>query len=215
MGLFSFLKREKIENENKSKSFHSNTDNLERKDWFLRTRFWHKVSPEVIEALIEKYNDDPMFEVFVITSMENGLVQEYEELGFKCRDSKIVCSVISGILLKHGANASAQVGNMFNSGSINERKLSKTYENALNLLESSIIIDSNQIDSYAQLAGLRAMFNKKDEALNYVHQGLKAIERIKEKNIPFHKSSMAEIQNADRHIEDAKKLLLTLEKDFS
>jgi len=215
MGLFSFLKKEKIENENKSKPFHANTDNSERKDWFLRTRPWHKVNPGIIDALIEKYNDDPIFEVFVIASMENGLVKEYEDLGLKGIDPEISCSVISGVLFNHGRNASAQVGNMFNSGKINEKKLSRVYENALNLLESSIIIDSNQINSYIQLAGLRGMFNKKDEALGLVRQGLEAIERIKESDIPFHKSNIAGIKNTDQNLDDTKNLLLVLENDFS
>jgi len=215
MGLFSFLKKEKIENENKSKPFHVNTNNSERKDWFSRTRPWHNIDPVIIDALIARYNNDPMFEVFVIASMENGLVKEYEEIGLKGIDPEIACSVISGVLFKHGGSASAQVGNMFNSGNINEKKLSKVYENALNLLESSIIIDSNQINAYVQLASLRGMFNKNDEALSFVRQGLRAIERIKESDIPFHKSNIAGIQNAAQHLDDTKKLLLTLENDFS
>ncbi len=215
MGLFEFLKKDKIENENKSKPFHKNHNNLERKDWFSRTRPWCKIEPRIIDALIAKYNNDPMFEVFVITSMENGLMKEYEEIGHKDIDPEVACSVISGILFKHGANAAAQVGNMFSSGNINERKLSKVYENAMNLLESSIIIDLNQINAYVQLAGLRAMFNKKDDALSFVQQGLKAIERIKESDIPFHKSNISEIKNTAQHLDDTEELLLSLERDFS
>ncbi len=215
MGMFNFLKKEKIENENKSKPFHANASNSERKDWFSRTRSWHKVSPGIIDALIAKYDDNPMFEVFVIASMENDLVKEYVEIGLKGIDPEIACSVISGVLFKHGANASAQVGNMFNSGNINERNLSKVYENSMNLLESSIIIDSNQINAYVQLAGLRGMFNKNDEALDFVQQGLRAIERIKESDIPFHKSSIAGVQNAAQHLDDTEEQLLALENDFS
>ena len=171
MGLFSFLKKDKIENENKSKPFHKNHNNYERKDWFSRTRPWHKVDPRIIDALIAKYKDDHMFEVFVITSMENGLVKQYEDIGLRGIDPEVACPVISGILFKHGANASAQVSNMFSSGNINEKKLSKVYGNAMNLLESSIIIDSNQINAYIQLADLRGMLNKNDEALSFVQQG--------------------------------------------
>lgn len=215
MGLFSFLKKDKIENENKSKPFHKNHNNHERKDWFSRTRPWHKVDPRIIDALIAKYKDDHMFEVFVIASMENGLVKEYEDIGLKGIDPEVACSVISGILFKHGANASAQVGNMFSSGNINEKKLLKVYGNAMNLLESSIIIDSNQINAYIQLAGLRGMLNKNDEALSFVQQGLRAIERIKESDVPFHKSNIPEIQNTAQHLDDTEKLLLALERDFS
>lgn len=215
MGLFSFLKQDKIENENKSKPFHKNVNNAERKNWFSRTRPWHKVDPIIIDALIAKYNNDPMFEVFVITSMENGLVKDYENIGLNGIDLGVACSIISGILSKHGTNASAQIRNIFNSGNINEKKLSKIYEDAFNLLESSIILDSNQINSYIQLAGLKAMLNKNDEALNFVQQGLMAINRIKESKVPFHKSNIAEIQNATQWLDNTEEILLALQKDFS
>jgi hypothetical protein len=214
MGFFGFLKKDKIENENKSKPFHKNANSLERKNWFMRTRPWHKVDPRIIDALIEKYNDDPMFEVFVITSMENRLVKEYEYIGFKCIDPEVACSVISGILFTHGSNASTQVSNMFSSGNINEKKLSKIYENAINLLESSIKVDSNQINAYVQLAGLRGLFKKNNEALNFVQQGLGAIKRIRESKVPFHKSNIPGIQNATQHLDNTEKLLMALEKDF-
>lgn len=215
MGLFSFLKKEKIENENRSKPFHENANNTERKDWFSITQPWHKVDPRIIDAFIAKFNDDPMFEVFVITSMENELVKEYEDIGLKGIDPEIACSVISGILCKHGGSASAQVGNMFNSGKINRRKLSKVYGNAMNLLESSIFIESNQIDAYVQLACLRGMVNKNDDALSFIQQGLRAIERIKKSDVPFHKSNIAGIQNAAQHLDDTEKLLLAMKNDFS
>ncbi len=59
MGLFGFLNNKKIENENKSKPFRQNTSDSERKDWFARTRPWHKVDPPIIDALITKYGNDP------------------------------------------------------------------------------------------------------------------------------------------------------------
>ncbi|MDO8263595.1 MAG: hypothetical protein Q7T21_10255 [Gallionella sp.] len=215
MGLFGFLKKDKVENENKSKPFHKNTNNFERKDWFSRTRPWHKVDPIIIDALIAKYNDDPMFEVFVITSMDNGLVKEYEDIELNGIGPKVACSVISGILFKHGANASAHVANMFRSGNINERKLSKVYGDAMNLLESARIIDANQINAYVLLASLKRMLNKKDEALSFAQQGLRAIKRIKESKVPFHESNIPEIQNAAQHLDATEEILLAFEREFS
>jgi hypothetical protein len=214
MSLFGFLKNDKIANENRSKPFHENTNDAERKDWFSRTRPWHKIDRGIIDALIAKYNEDPMFEVFVVTSVENELIKEYEELGLKGVAPDVACSVISGILFKHGASAFAQVGDMFRSGNISQRKLSKVYENAMNLLESSICIDRNQINAYVQLAGLRGMLKKRDDALKFVHQGLKAVERIRASNIPFETSNIAGIKNTAQHLDDAERMLLALEKDF-
>jgi hypothetical protein len=215
MGLFDFLNKDKIDNENKTKPFHQNMNDSQRKDWFYRTRPWHKVDSGIIDALIVKYSNNPMFEVFVITSMENNLVREYEALGQKNLDSDVVCSVISGILFKQGAQSTAIVGNMFRSGKINESKLSKHYKNAINLLESSVLLDSSQINAYVQLAGLQSMLNKNEDALKYVHLGLKAIRQIKEMNIPFHKSSIPGIQNGAQNLDDTEKILLAIENEFS
>jgi tetratricopeptide (TPR) repeat protein len=215
MGLFRFLSKDKIENENKSKPFHRNVNNSERKDWFSRTRPWHKVDSGIIDSLIRIYGDDPMFEVFVITSMENNLVKEYEVLGRKDIEPNVACSAISGILFKQGAKSSASVGDIFHSGKINERQLSKDYDNAMNLLESSVIIDPNQINAYVQLAGLRGMLNKKDDALKYIQHGLEAIRRLKDKNMPFHKSSIPGIQNAAQHLDDTEKMLLAMQSELS
>jgi hypothetical protein len=215
MGFFSFRNKDKIENENKSKPFHENINNSERKEWFSRTRPWHKVAPRIIDTLIAKYNEDPMFEVFVFASMENSLVNEYVDIGLKCTDPDVACSIISGVLAKHGSNSSSQVNNMFKSGNINQKKLSKIYQNAMNLLESSIVIDANQIIAYIQLANLKGIINKNDEALDFVNQGLKAIKKIKDIDAPFHKSSLPEIKNAAQHIDETENILLALKKEFT
>ena len=215
MGFFSFLSGDKIENENRSKPFHKNSSNSERKDWFARTRPWHKVDPRIIDALIAKYNDNPMFEVFVVTSMEKSLVGEYEEIGRKGIDPIVACSVISGILFRHGASAAAQVMKMFKSGNQDKNKFSKFYSEALDMLESSTIIDTNQVGAYVQLASLKALLSKNDEALSFVRQGLATIQRIRESNIPFHKSNIPSIQNATQHLDDVEKSLLALREELS
>lgn len=215
MGIFNFFKKDKIENENTSKPFHQNKNNAERKDWFARTRPWHKIDSSLVDALINKYNDNPMFEVFVITSMENNLVTEYENLSQQNIDPSVACCVISGILFKHGAKYSAQVGAMFKKENINERKLSAIYGNAMNLLESSIIIDPNQIDSYIQLAGLQGMLNKNENALQFIDQGLDAIKFFKESKVPFEKSNIPEIRNSEQHLDTIEKMLLTMKNEFS
>lgn len=102
-----------------------------------------------------------------------------------------------------------------NSNVKNKIKLSENYANAMNLLESSIVVDPNQINAYVQLAGLRGMLNKNEEALKYVRQGLETIKQIKEKNIPFHKSSIPGIQGGAQHLDDTERILLAMENDFS
>ena len=85
----------------------------------------------------------------------------------------------------------------------------------MNLLESSINIDSNQINAYVQLANLRVILNKNADALRFIKQGLEAIKRLKGSNIPFHRSSISGIQNAAQHLDDIEKMLLTMKRDLS
>lgn len=215
MGLFSFFNKDKIENENKTKPFYKNSNSAERKDWFSRTRHWHKVDPQIIDVLIAKYNDDPMFEVFVVASMENGLIKEYESIGLKGIDPELACTFISEILFKQGSNASAQFRNTFKNGNINQKQLLDVYNNAINLLESAIILESNQIGAYVQLAILKGMLNQNNDALSFVQQGLRTIERIKESDVPFHKSNIEGVQNLAQHLDDTEKVLLELERDLA
>ena len=215
MGIFSFSSKDKITNENKSKPFYANSSDSERRDWFSRTRPWHKVDPKIIDVLIAIYGADPMFEVFVITSMENSLVKEYEELGVKGVDPEIACTAISGILAKCGSQYSVQVCSAINSGKFNVKKESKNCDNAFNLLESSIIIDENQIGAYVQLAGLEASLNKVEEARDFANKGLMAIKRINKSNVPFHKSNLPSIQNTAQHLKDTEAYLLDFVKNLS
>jgi len=76
MGFFS----DRIRNEDKSKPFYENKNPQERKDWFSRTRPWYGIDSVIIDALINRFGEDPMFEAFVIMSTELGLVHGYEKL---------------------------------------------------------------------------------------------------------------------------------------
>ena len=59
------------------------------------------------------------------------------------------------------------------------------------------------------------MLNKNDDALKYIRQGLEAVRRIKDKNIPFNKSSIPGIQSGTQHLDDTEKMLLAMENEFS
>lgn len=72
MGFLLRLFTKKLPNENLTKPFYTNKTASERRDWFSRTRPWHQVNAGLIDELVEKFGDDPMFEVFTITSMELG-----------------------------------------------------------------------------------------------------------------------------------------------
>jgi tetratricopeptide (TPR) repeat protein len=156
-----------------------------------------------------------MFEVFVITSTENDLVKEYEDIGKKNLHPDVACSIISSILFRQGAKSFVLVRDMLSSGKINERKLSADYKNAMNLIESAAIIDPNQASAYVHLASLRAMLKKNADALKYVRQGLEAIKRIREENIPFHKSSVPAVQSGAEQLDDIEKMLLAMKNEFS
>lgn len=212
MGLFNLLFK---------KPFHRNINDEERREWFSKTKPWNKVDRKIIDALIEKFGDSPMFEVFVITSVEQGLVQRYEDLSSRGldEDQEIVCLVISGILVKTGVAPSSAFDYMLNSGKIsgklNKKKLSRLGNTALNLLEPAIILDANQVGAYVMLANLTGLLNRNEEALRYAQQGLSAIHSIREAGTPFHMSSIEEIKNAPQHLDDSEQLLIAIKRNFA
>ena len=51
------------------------------KEWFATTKPWDSVDYRIIDALIVAFSKkELLFEVFVLTSMENDLVREYIEI---------------------------------------------------------------------------------------------------------------------------------------
>ena len=216
MGVFDFLFAETIKNENKTKPFHKNNNDDERKDWFSRTRPWHKVDEKIINALIEKFADDPMFGVFVVTSMEQNLVTKYEQLNKHefCEGTDLICSLISKIIYDAGSISAKKMIKMLQQPQCNTDLLAYHYNIVMDTFETAIILDKNQVSAYCQLAIVKGLLNKSEEAVKYAKEGLAIIQEIRSQNIPFHLSNIATIRNAKQTSDEIEKALNLLIADF-
>ncbi len=209
MSLFGFFK-----NENRITPFPENGSSAERKDWFSRTNPWHKVSPKIIDALDDKFGDNPLFVLFVITSMEHELVEKYEELGRGDYEDapEVICVLISTMLANIGGDSGKIVASLFDRGKYTSNKFKKHYKNALNCLETAILLDERQFGAYVQIAVIKAMSNSYDQGLVFINQGLDAIAKIEPELL--HMSKIEAFKNAPQDIDDAKKILIEMKESF-
>lgn len=215
MSLFDFFKKDKIENENKSKPFHANVNASDRRDWFSRTRPWHKVSPLIIDVLVDKFGGNPMFEVFVITSMTDNLVSNYEALG-KAETPLIpdvVCTQISGILYSTGINAFQKFEQLLKIGG-SDKKIELSYATAFNCLETAIILSDYMIASYVALAKLKIFAGSPEEAREIIESGLNKIQKLKEHSNELSASSIDSISQAPQAFDEIEQVLLSMKEEI-
>ncbi|RJP60072.1 MAG: hypothetical protein C4541_04705 [Candidatus Auribacter fodinae] len=210
----------KIENENRSKPFYQNKNDIERLDWFKRTRPWHQVDERIISAFINKFSNhgdgEGMFEVFVVFSMKHGLVHNYCNLKHsEVIDSpELICSIISQQLYNIGTVSLKELLILIDDLARNKEKFKHHYSIVMDAFETAVILDDKQFSAYANLAIAKMLLNKFDESLQYAMKGLYVIREIKKLNIPFHLSKSDEIKNAKENIEEAEDKLSNLVLDL-
>ncbi len=176
MGLFG----DKIKGENRSKPWSQNQTADEQRDWFKRTRPWHKVQTHVTDALIDRLGSDPMFELLVIRSVEWKLIPQIVEVGNSdiLRSTDIICGKISVIFSGIGGKAAHDCSKAI--ASQNRRKLRKHYKVALDALEITLLLEPRQIHVYGQLAALKHQMLSNEDALDWARKGLEQLETLKD-----------------------------------
>src|SRR5437870_3086623 len=70
-----------------------------------RTPPWNRVTPTVINTIIEAITDNGLLEAFILSSMEQGLIPQYEALGHKSETQQMIRAKISHILCQTGKQA--------------------------------------------------------------------------------------------------------------
>lgn len=212
MGFFEKLFGQKIENENKTKPFHENKNDAEKLDWFKRTRPWHKVDEKIINALIKKFNGNPMFEVFVITSMNHDLIPLY----CKFNDSEyldspdLICSFIAPIFYNLGSSSLKQMIALIENIERNQEKFKLHYSIVMDSLETCVVLDENQVSAYSGLAMAKRILNRPEDSLTYAQKGIAVIKKIKESNTPFNLSENENIRNSMQTFEEIENYLTQL-----
>ena len=97
---------------------------------------WHRVPKLVIDAIFDALANTELFDCFVLQSMENNLVAQYEQLGGDNADVPILRAQISQILCQAGLRKIAFLEEELRSGRINEAN--KLGFSATNLFEPAI-----------------------------------------------------------------------------
>jgi hypothetical protein len=179
--LLDFIFSKVIKRENIDKPFFKNKSNADRKDWFLRTRPWHKVDPKVIDVLIEKFGEDPMFEVFVFTATELGLIDRFEKLAESNDDAEMICSQIAAMFCCSGnekcrilLSRSADCENGEDIESIKHLHCL-----VVDAYEIANILDKKQVGGFLGLATIYASLNDTQKSLNYALEGLNRLNQLK------------------------------------
>ena len=162
------------------KPWPAKNDAAAKKDWLSNTTPWRTLDPAIIDALTGKFRDNPMFEVFIVISMEHNLVARYAELAKdKLENSDLICSQIATMLCFFG-NASVRVmGDLMHDCSGNRSKLEHHYRIVRDAFEVCIILDHNQLQAYAGLATAYGLIGKSEECVNYAQQGLSKLQELK------------------------------------
>lgn len=140
-----------------------------------RTPPWHKVAPIVIDAIFEALAATELFDCFVFSSMENGLVSRYEQLGHKDRNVSVIRAQISGILCQAGFQKIAVLEKEVNTGSAREIGFA-----AINLFEPAIAMSKDQIAGYIGMAAIYELLGVKAQCHEYAKRGLLELQKTRE-----------------------------------
>jgi hypothetical protein len=140
-----------------------------------RTPPWHKVAPIVIDAIFEALAATELFDCFVFSSMENGLVSRYEQLGYKDRNVSVIRAQISGILCQAGFQKIAVLEKEVNTGSAREIGFA-----AINLFEPAIAMSKDQIAGYIGMAAIYELLGVKAQCHEYAKRGLLELQKTRE-----------------------------------
>jgi hypothetical protein len=138
---------------------------------------WHRVPPIVIDAIFEALAGTELFDCFVLESMENSLVAQYEELGREDDDVPIIRAQISQILCQTGFEKIGFLEEELRTGRIN--RANKLGFSATNLFEPAIALSEHQVSGYIGMAAVYDLLRSKDKSEDYAIRGLLALEKIR------------------------------------
>lgn len=175
--------------------FFENKSDKDFIQWFQNVNPWSKVDPAIINALIDKFRENPLFEVFVHTSQEQSLIKQYAGLNQLARTDAgrfAVCPKIAMILSSAAEDNREKFARAMNAR--NQNAMKDSYSKAVDSLEVALVIEPNIALLYLQMATLKSMLGKSKEAAEYCQSGLRVIER--QKSIPFQNSGISSINQA-------------------
>jgi hypothetical protein len=188
MEIMSKLFGRKVKNENTTKPFYANATREERQDWFGCTRPWDRIASTVVDAILDGITDKTLLEVFVMTSMKNGLVARYEPLGLEESDPTVIRAQVSQILCQTGNRAIVSLTQALEAKQMDAA--TKAYGLAHDTFETSIALAKNQIVAYAGRSTAFGLIGKRAECHEYASRGLVELAEMRRLDPPFHMSAV-------------------------
>ena len=184
MGLFDWVLGKS--EQSFSRPFHKNETKADFREWFSKAPSWNTLDPRITDALVERLYGNPMFEVFVQLSWEADLIKQYAPLA-QSLGSGIVEELygqINQILYRIGCSSLDRMIELMKSPQRNEDALKQSYGIATDSFESSIELQASFLPAYVQLAVLKQIFNRDDEAREFCNRGLAEVEKLKKVPLP-------------------------------
>lgn len=194
-----------------SRPFHKNETEADFREWFSKAPSWNALDPRITDALIDRLYRNPMFEVFVHLSWEADLVKQYAPL-YKSLESGIVEAFygqINQILYRIGCSNLDRVIDLMRLPQRTEDVLKKPYGLAMDSFESSIQLQPSFLPAYVQLAILKHILGRDDEAREFCNRGLVQVEELKKAPLPSGPD-----MNLRGAVEETEMKLRTLLKDL-
>lgn len=185
--------------------FFKNKTKNDFMEWFSNVAPWNRLDSEITETIVDRFNANPIFEVFVHASQELNLVTKYIDLRpllDTVGGHTAICTQIAMILSSAAENSRLVLTRTLGRTLKYSDEQKRHYSYAVDALESAIYIEPNFLPAYLQIALIKMLIGKNDDAKEYCMSGLEKIEQLKK--TPFHKSQIASIRNAHSEIEEAE-----------
>jgi hypothetical protein len=141
-----------------------------------RTPPWNKISPEVTDAIFEALDATELFDCFVLSSMENNLVSQYEQIGHE--DISMIRAEISGILVRAGFQKITVLEKEVSNNRIDAA--TKLGFEATNLFEPAIAMSNDQTGGHIGMATVYGMLGIDAKRREWAERGLLELQRIKQ-----------------------------------
>jgi len=143
----------------------------------VKTRIppWHKIPPTVADAIFEALAATELFDRFVLSSIEENLVCQYEKLGHEDRNVTVIRAQISEILCQAGFQKLALLDKEINTGSAREIGFA-----AINLFGPAIVMSKDQIAGYRGMAAVYELLGVKAQCHEYAKRGLLEVQNVRQ-----------------------------------
>jgi hypothetical protein len=199
----------------KVEPFPENQSNSEKLNWFKNTRQWNKVDEKILNAILNKYDNDPMIVVFVIFSMEHNLVPGY----YKYNNTEYIdapnaiCSSIARTFFDIGANSYEKLVEYYDDFLNKKKKFTYHYHVVMDSMDTCIILEENNYLAYSTLASTQLLLNKTEDALKYAKQGLAIIHKLRDQeDNPF---VLSEDENVKEFWKTANQQFIEVENNLN